>query len=225
MTPKKLKDRKERIRKLDKALKKLFPNARIELNYGTPWELMVAVQLSAQSTDKGVNRITERLFRKYRTLEDYVKAGRSEKGIREFEQDIFQSGFYRAKAKNILAAARMLKEEFGGEVPRTIEEMLRLRGVARKTATVVLKEAYGVVAGITVDTHVIRFVQRFDLSDHKDAVRIEKDLMRLLPKKEWGEFTHRVIHYGRYIAPARPYDTSKDPLVRIYPKAAKRFKA
>lgn len=224
MTPKKLAERKARIRKLDKALKKLFPNAKIELNYSTPLELLVAVQLSAQSTDKGVNRITEKLFKKYRTLEDYVRAGETEKGRREFEADIFQSGFYRAKAKNILAAAKAIKDEFGGEVPRTIEEMLRLRGVARKTATVVLKEAFGVVAGITVDTHVIRFVHRFDLSDYRDPVRIEKDLMRLLPRKEWGEFTHRVIHYGRYIAPARPYDTAKDPLVKIYPKAAKRFR-
>jgi endonuclease-3 len=102
--------------------------------------------------------------------------------------------------------------------------MLSLPGVARKTATVVLKEAYGVVAGITVDTHVIRFVQRYDLSDYKDAVRIERDLMLLLPKKEWGTFTHRVIHYGRYMAPARAYDTAQDPLVRIYPPAAKRFR-
>ena len=118
----------------------------------------------------------------------------------------------------------MVKKEFGGEVPKTMGEMLRLPGVARKTATVVLKEAHGVIAGITVDTHVIRFVQRFDLSDHKNPVKIEKDLMELLPKKEWGRFTHRVIHYGRYLAPARPYDTTKDPLIKIYPSAAKRFR-
>jgi endonuclease III len=224
MTPKKLAERKIRIQKLNTALKKLFPKAEIELKYTTPLELLVAVQLSAQSTDKNVNRITEKLFKKYKTLEDYVRAGKSDRGIRAFEQDIFASGFYRAKAKNILAATRMLKEEFGGEVPNTIEKMLRLPGVARKTATVVLKEAHGVVAGITVDTHVIRFCSRFDLSDYKDAVRIEKDLMQLLPKKEWGTFTHRVIHYGRYLAPARPYDTSKDPLIKIYPSAAKKFR-
>ena len=105
-----------------------------------------------------------------------------------------------------------------------MEPLVTLPGVARKTATVVLPEAYGVVAGITVDTHVIRFVQRFDLSDYKDAVRIERDLMKLVPKKEWAYFTHRVIHYGRYLAPARKYDTSKDPLVKIYPPAAKRFR-
>ena len=224
MTPAKLKARKERIRKLDKALKKLFPKAEIELNYSNPLELLVAVQLSAQSTDKNVNKITEKLFKKYRTLEDYVHAGKTQKGINRFEQDIFASGFYRNKAKNILAATKMIKGEFGGEVPGTIAEMLRLPGVARKTATVVLKEAFNVVAGVTVDTHVIRFVQRYDLSDYKDAVRIEKDLMQLLPQKEWGNFTHRVIHYGRYLAPARPYDTTKDSLVKIYPPAAKKFR-
>lgn len=215
----KLQERKQRILKLDRALKKLFPKAEIELNFKNPLELLIAVQLSAQSTDKNVNKITEKLFKKYRTLDDYLSVP-----VQEFEQDIFSSGFYRAKAKNILGAARMLKAEFGGKVPKTIEEMLRLPGVARKTATVVLKEAYGVVAGITVDTHVIRFVQRFDLSDHKDAVRIERELMVLLPKKEWGHFTHRVIHYGRYLAPARKYDTAKDPLVKIYPPAAKKFR-
>jgi len=219
MTPAKLKIRKERVQKLNQALKKLYPDARIELNFTTPWELMVAVQLSAQSTDKGVNKITEKLFKKYKKLDDYVRAD-----VREFEQDIFASGFYRNKAKNILAAARMVKVEFGGKLPKTIREMLRLPGVARKTATVVLKEAHGVVAGITVDTHVIRFVQRYDLSDYKDAVRIERDLMQLLPKREWGTFTHRVIYYGRYLAPARRYDTSQDPLVKIYPPAAKRFR-
>lgn len=207
------------MQKLNRALKKLYPDPSIELNFSNPWELMVAVQLSAQSTDKGVNKITEKLFKKYRTLDDYVHAD-----PREFEQDIFASGFYRNKARNILGAAKMLKEEFGGALPKTIREMLRLPGVARKTATVVLKEAHGVVAGITVDTHVIRFAARFGLSDYKDAVRIERDLMELLPKKEWGTFTHRVIHYGRYLAPARRYDTAKDPLVKIYPPAAERFR-
>lgn len=219
MTPATLKIRRERIGKLNRALKKLYPNAVIELNFKTPWELMVAVQLSAQSTDKGVNKITEKLFKKYKKLDDYVKADPI-----VFEQDIFASGFYRNKTKNILAAAKMLKEEFGGKLPKTIEEMLRLPGVARKTATVVLKEAHGVVAGITVDTHVIRFVQRYDLSDYKDPVRIERDLMELLPKAEWGTFTHRVIHYGRYLAPARKYDTTLDPLIKIYPPAAKKFR-
>lgn len=219
MTPAKLKERKARLQKLDRALKKLFPDASIELNYTTPWELLVAVQLSAQSTDKQVNKITAKLFKKYKTFSSYIHAD-----PREFERDIFGSGFYRAKTRNILAAAQMIKKEFGGKVPKTIEELLRIPGVARKTATVVLSEAYGVVAGITVDTHVIRFVQRYDLSDYTDPVKIEKDLMQLLPKKEWPHITHRIIHYGRYLAPARVHDTTNDPLVKLYPPAAKRFR-
>jgi endonuclease-3 len=229
MTPKKLAERKERLAKLDKELKKLFPNAKIELNYETPWQLLVAVQLSAQCTDKMVNKITAELFKKYKAPADYVRAGKSAKAVAEFERMIKSSGFYHAKAKNILAAAALVEKSkkdggFGGEVPKTIEELLLLPGVARKTATVVLKEAFNVVAGITVDTHVIRFVQRYDLSDHKDPVRIEKDLMLLVPKKEWGSITHRIIYYGRYLAPARVYDTSKDPLVKIYPPASKKFR-
>ncbi|MDO8548150.1 MAG: endonuclease III [bacterium] len=219
MSPKRLKERKERIKKLNKALKKLFPHASIELKYKTPWQLLVAVQLSAQCTDKMVNRIAALLFKKYKKLDDYVKAK-----PRDFEQDIKSSGFYKNKTKNILAAARMITKEFGGRVPKTMEEMLQLPGVARKTATVVLATAYGVVEGITVDTHVIRFVKRYDLSDRKNPIQIEKDLMQLLPKKEWVNFTHRVIHYGRYLAPARKYDTTKDPLVKIYPKAATMFR-
>lgn len=225
MTPKKLAERRVRIRKLDRALKKLFPNAAIELNYTTPWDLLVAVQLSAQCTDKMVNRITAKLFKKYKNLDAYVRAGKTAKGVRAFEEDIKQSGFYRNKAKNILAAAQMLKNEFGGRVPKSMEEMLRLPGVARKTANVVLAEAHGILAGVTVDTHVIRFVKRFDLSDHRDPVKIERDLMQLLPRKEWRAFTHRVIHYGRYVAPARLYDTSRDPLVKLYLKAGKIFRA
>ena len=224
MNPKKLQERKERIRKLDRELKKLFPHADIELNFGNPWELLVAVELSAQCTDKMVNKITEKLFAQYKTLKDYVRAGKSVKGVARFEQMVKSSGFYKAKTKNILAAAKMVKEEFGGQVPKTIDEMLRIPGVARKTATVVLATAYGVIAGVTVDTHVIRFVQRYDLSDYRDPIRIEKDLMELLPKREWRTFVHRVIHYGRYLAPARPYDTNKDPLVKIYPPAATRFR-
>jgi len=220
MTPEKFTERKERIMKLDRALKKLFPDANIELNFGSPWELLVAVQLSAQCTDNRVNIVTEKLFKKYRNLDDYVNANPM-----EFERDIHSTGFFRNKTKNILSAAKMVQTDFRGKVPKTIEEMLRLPGVARKTATVVLATAYGVVAGVTVDTHGIRFVKRYDLSDHKDPVRIERDLIELLPKKEWEGFAHRVIHYGRYIAPARAYDTSKDPLVKIYPPAAHAFRA
>ncbi len=224
MDAQKLLERKARIRKLNATLKKLYPHAAIELKFKTPWQLMVAVQLSAQSTDKNVNKITSTLFRKYKTLEDYVRAGRTKRRIHEFEKGIFASGFYRAKAKNILGASKMLKEKFNGRVPKTMEGILMLPGVGRKTGNVVLTETYGILGGITVDTHVIRFVQRFDLSNYRDPVRIEKDLMQLLPKKEWRDFTHRVIWYGRRLAPARAYDTATDPLMRIYPKAAKKFR-
>lgn len=224
MTPAKLKERKVRITKLSKALAKLYPDAEIELNFKNAWELVVAVQLSAQSTDKNVNKITEKLFKKYKKLDDYVHAGNTEKGRREFERDIFASGFYHNKAKNILAAAKIIKEENAGKIPKTIEALVKIPGFGRKTANVVLAEAHGVLAGVTVDTHVIRFVQRFDLSDYKDPIRIEKDLMELLPQKEWRLFTHRVIHYGRYLAPARKYDTTKDPLIKIFPPAANKFR-
>lgn len=224
MTPRKQKERKERIQKLDAQLKLLFPDARIELKFKNPWQLLVAVELSAQCTDRMVNKITEKLFKRYKTLDDYVKAGKSAKGIAEFAQMIRASGYFNAKTKNILAAAKMIQEEFEGKVPKTMEELLRIPGVARKTATVVLSTAYEIIDGITVDTHVIRFVQRFGLSDYKDPIHIEKDLMELLPKEEWVKFSHRVIHYGRYLAPAHTYDISKDPLIKIYPPAGKKFR-
>lgn len=219
MTPKKLRERTKRIRKLDRALKKLFPSAGTELIYKSPWQFLVAVELSAQCTDKQVNKITANLFKKYKTVDDYLEADPV-----EFETYIHSCTYSFQKTKNILAAARMLKKEFGGKIPKTLSLLIRLPGVGRKTANVVLGELYGIHEGITVDTHVIRFVYRFDLSDYRDPVKIERDLMKLLPKKEWAHFTHRVIHYGRYMAPARKHDNAKDPLVRIYPKAATRFR-
>jgi len=224
MNSAKIKERKARILKLDRALKKLFPHAKIELNFNNPWQLMVAVQLSAQCTDKMVNKITAELFKNYKTIDDYVRAGKSAKGIADFERMIKPSGFYHNKAKNILAASKMIAAEHKGKVPKTIEELLKIPGVARKTATIVLSAGFGIIAGVTVDTHVIRFVTRYDLSDYKDPVKIERDLMELLPKSEWQNFSHRVIFYGRYLAPARPYNTSKDPLIKIYPPAATRFR-
>jgi endonuclease III len=208
-----------RTRALNAELKKLFPKAEIALRYHSHWELLVAVEMSAQCTDKKVNEVVEKLFKKYPTLEDYVRAKPS-----EFEKDIKSTGFYKNKTKNILAAAKMVQEIFNGEVPKTMEEILTIPGVARKTANVVLGNAYGVVEGIAVDTHVRRFAIRFNLTDSKDPVKIEQDLMALLPKKEWFAFTYRVIEYGRQIAPARVYDVTKDPLIKIYPPAGKIFR-
>jgi endonuclease-3 len=181
---------------------------------------MVAVQLSAQCTDRRVNIVTKELFKTYKTIDDYVDAD-----PRAFEKAIGSVTYYHNKARNIIAAAKFVKREFKRKLPRTMEEMVTIPGVGRKTANVVLADIYGIAPGITVDTHVIRFASRFDLSDYRDAVRIERDLMQIVPEKEWRLFTHRVIHYGRYLAPARPYDLSKDPLVKIYPPAAEKFKA
>src|SRR3989338_9082440 len=192
MTGQRFAERKRRLLKISSRLKRLFPDAKIALRFKNDWELLVAVELSAQCTDVMVNKVTTKLFKKYRTLDDYVQAN-----PREFEQDIKSTGFYRNKAKNILAAARMLKKDFHGKVPKTMPEMLKIPGVARKTGNVVLGSAHGVVEGIAVDTHVRRFAIRFDLSDYKDPVRIERDLMDLLPKKEWFPFTYRLINYCR----------------------------
>jgi endonuclease-3 len=216
---KEFKERKERIAKLNVALKKLYPSATTELTFKTPWQFMVAVQISAQCTDKRVNIITRELFKKYKTLEDYVKADPV-----AFEKMIHSCTYSFNKTRNILAAAKFVKEKYKGKIPQTIQELIEIPGVGRKTANVYLGEIHDIHEGVTVDTHVIRFVQRFNLSDYKDAMRIERDLMELLPKSEWRNFTHRVIFYGRYLAPARKYDTTKDPLIKIYPPAASRFR-
>ncbi len=197
------------------ALRKLYPDVKIALNYGNSWELLVAVILSAQSTDKKINEVTARLFRKYKTINDYVNAD-----IKDFEQDIKASGFYHNKAKNVLASAKMITERFGGRVPDTMEALLSLPGVARKTANIVLGNAYGIVEGIAVDTHVRRFALKFDLTENTDPNKIEQDLMKLLPRKEWFEFTYRMQAYGRDVCPARKHDCRNHPLTKLYPPAA-----
>lgn len=203
----KMKNNKEKAEKILKKLKALFPDAGMMLRYRNNWELLVAVELSAQCTDKKVNEVTEKLFKKYCTLGDYVNAS-----PREFEKDIFQTGFYRNKTKNILAAAKMVKGKFGGKIPKTMEEILTIPGVARKTANVVLGNAYGVVEGIAVDTHVKRLARLWRLSDEESPMKIEKDLMVLLPQEEWFNFTYKVIEYGRKYCTARVKDHSGCPL-------------
>ena len=214
MEKNKLEERKKRGKKIIQILSKEFPNAKIALNYSNNWELFVAVVLSAQCTDKRVNMVTKDLFKKYKTLDDYVGTS-----CEEFEQDIRSTGFYRNKAKNILAAAKKLKIDFGGVVPRNMQDILTLPGAARKTANVVLSNAYNINEGIAIDTHVKRFAQRFDLSDYKDPVRIEKDFMEIFPIEEWNKITYLLIEYGRHICPARPHKCSTHPLTKIYPKA------
>jgi endonuclease-3 len=187
----------------------------IALRFSSPWELYVAVVLSAQCTDKKVNEITATLFTKYRTLEDYRQAP-----FEQFAADIKPSGFYRAKAKNILAAASIVAEHHGGVLPCSMQELLALPGVARKTANVILGNICGIIEGIAVDTHVKRFAQKFDLSDSRRPEKIERDLMALLPKSEWPLLTYRFIEYGRQICPARKHPCTDHPLTKLYPKAA-----
>ncbi len=207
---------KGRIRVVLRELKRLFPNADIALKYRNNWELLVAVILSAQCTDKKVNQVTPPLFKKYPHLEDYIVADPL-----EFERDIHATGFFREKTKRILASAKMIKEQFGGEVPRTMEEILTLPGVARKTANVVLGNAYGVVEGIAVDTHVMRLSKVLGLTKHKDPVKIERDLMKLVPRKEWFSFTYRLIEYGRAYCVARRHNHTACPLTAPLEKLSK----
>ena len=199
--------RKKRAQVILRVLKQLHPKAKIVLNYSNNWELLVAVVLSAQCTDKMVNKVTKRLFKKYRVLDDYVNARQD-----EFEEDIRSTGFYRNKAKSILGAAKMIQQKFEGKIPKTMEEILTLPGVARKTANVVLGNAYGVVKGIAVDTHVRRLSQKFGLTDENDPDKIERDLMGILPKSEWFNFTYRLIDYGRSESPASKRNSNDDPI-------------
>ena len=214
MSPTQKKERMLRVRKMNVILQKLYPNPRIALNHSNNWELLVAVQLSAQCTDARVNIVTEKLFKKYTTIQSYRDASQE-----EMERGVFQCGFYRNKARNIRGAARMIIETYGGVVPQTMEELIQIPGVARKTANVVLSNAFQIHEGIAVDTHVRRFAIRFDLSDFKDPKRIEKDLLEIMPKSEWWGFNHRLVHYGRDVCPARKHDCLKHPLTKIYPKA------
>lgn len=219
-------------------LKKAYPDAKIVLRYTNPWEVLVAVILSAQCTDVMVNKVTEKLFAKYTTLDTYVDAD-----LHEFEEDIKSTGFYHAKANNILQTAKRIKEKFGGVVPKTMEEMVTLKGVARKTANVVLGNAYGIVEGIAVDTHVLRLSQRLRLVDvdriggkkkvefqkgsrtildyKKDAdpVKIEQELMQIIPKKDWFKFTYLLIDHGRAVCRAQNPDCTACVLNQLCPSS------
>ena len=190
--------RKDRTEQIIKLLKRAHPDARCALNHSNAFELLVATILSAQCTDERVNIVTADLFRKYRKPEDYLKVPET-----ELQQDIRTTGFFRNKTRSIQGACKMLVEEFNGEVPKTMEELLRLPGVARKTANVVLGVAYGIAAGIVVDTHVTRLSRRLGLTKQTDAVKIENDLIELVPKKDWIIFSHLLIFHGRRVCKAR----------------------
>jgi len=189
---------KARTRTIIRRLKRAYPGARCSLNHSNPFELLVATILSAQCTDERVNIVTADLFRKYRKPEDYLNVS-----PRELEKDIQSTGFFRNKTKSIQGASKMLTEQYGGQVPRTMEELLELPGVARKTANVVLGNAFDIHAGVVVDTHVTRLSHRLGLTQQKTAEKIEQDLIPIVPKKDWVIFPHLMIYHGRKICKAR----------------------
>jgi endonuclease-3 len=207
-------DRKIRASTVTRLLEKEYPQARIALNHSNPLELLVATILSAQCTDERVNIVTQTLFKKYTRAEDYAKAD-----LTELERDIKSTGFYRNKAKNIKQTGRILVDKFNSQVPRTMEEMLELPGVARKTANIVLQNAYGVVEGIAVDTHVRRVSKRLGLTENEDPNKIEQDLMKIIPKNKWMRITDLLITLGRNACVAKKPKCGTCVLNKICPSA------
>jgi endonuclease-3 len=184
--------------KILKILKREYPKAMLALNFGNPIEILVSTILSAQCTDARVNMVTDSLFKKYKTVKDYANAD-----PKQFEKEVHSTGFYRNKAKNIIAAAKKIISDFSGKVPDSMDELLELPGVARKTANIVLTDGFGKVEGIAVDTHVRRLSQRLGLSKNDDPNKIEQDLMKSFDKKDWGLINHLLVDHGRAICDAR----------------------
>ena len=188
----------QRALKVIELLEKEHPNAKTALNYTNPLELLVATMLSAQTTDERVNIVTKTLFKKYKTPEDYANAD-----LKELEQDVRSTGFYHNKASNLKKSCQMLVEKYNSQVPKTMNQLIELPGVARKTANIVLFNAYGTIAGIAVDTHVRRLSQRLGLTDQNDPAKIEQDLMKIVPKEKWMLLTDLLIFHGRQVCTAR----------------------
>lgn len=206
-------DKKQHTAEIIKRLKKMYPDAHCALNHSNAFELLVATILSAQCTDDRVNIVTATLFRKYRTPQDYVDIS-----LEELTQDLKSINFFNNKAKNIQAMAQKIIENFGGEVPKTMDELLTLNGVARKTANVVLGNAFGIASGVVVDTHVSRLSQRLGITEETTPEKIEKDLATLVPKKNWVMFPHWMIFHGRQICNARKPKCEECKLAEICPK-------
>ncbi|NWG11352.1 endonuclease III [Candidatus Bathyarchaeota archaeon] len=211
---KKPSDKKTKVSKIIQLLEKEHPDAKVALHHSNPLELLIATILSAQCTDERVNIVTKTLFKKYRTPEDYVKAD-----VKELENDIRSTGFFRNKTRNIKGCCKMLIDKFNLQVPRTMEEMLELPGVARKTANIVLSHAYGVVEGIAVDTHVRRLAQRLGLTENEDPNKIEADLMQIVPKNKWMRITDLLIFHGRRVCTAKKPNCAGCVLNKICPSA------
>jgi endonuclease-3 len=216
--PKNAAERQARVNEILRHLDEMYPNVTCALVHRSPWELLVATILSAQSTDKTVNQVTPGLFQKYPAIQDFA-ALRPE----VLARDIHSTGFFNNKAKSVVGAAKKILADFAGQVPRTMDEMLTIPGAARKTANVVLGTAYGIASGIVVDTHVQRISQRLDLTKNTDPVKIERDLVKIIPQERWILFSHQVIHHGRALCYARkprcaecklePFCYSRDKIV------------
>lgn len=207
-------DKKKQAAEVIKRLRREYPDAHCALNHTNPFELLIATILSAQCTDARVNIVTADLFRKYRGPADFIAA---EQG--ELEKDIHSTGFFRNKAKNIQAACKRIVEDYNGEVPRTMDELLTLGGVARKTANVVLGNAFGIASGVVVDTHVSRISQLLGLTENKTPEKIENDLKEIVPKKDWVMFPHWLITHGRNVCIARRPKCGDCPLADICPSS------
>jgi endonuclease-3 len=205
---------KKRVAKIIELLEKQFPDAKTALKYSNPLEMLVATMLSAQTTDERVNIVTRSLFKKYRTPEDYANAD-----IKEMEQDIRSTGFYHNKARNLQKCCQLLVEKFHSQVPKTMEELMELPGVARKTSNIVLYNSYGIIAGVAVDTHVSRVSQRLGLTESDDAAKIEQDLMQITPKENWMKLTDLLILHGRQVCIARKPKCETCVLNKICPCA------
>jgi len=199
-----------RMQKIFSALDALFPQAECALRHDNAFQLLVATILSAQCTDERVNKVTPELFRQFPAPRDYVALPQA-----DLERAIHSTGFFRNKAKNIIGAATKIVQEFGGEVPRTMEELLGLPGVARKTANVVLGTAYGIASGVVVDTHVFRIANRLKLTKQKTPEKVEQDLMRIVPQERWISFSHQIIWFGRKVCFARNPNCAECPLVNV----------
>ena len=215
---KKQQEREARAKTLVGELKKMYPKPKSELTYKTPFQYVVAVVLSAQCTDKKVNECTDVLFKKYKTPKDFMNAK-----LPTLQKEISTIPFFRNKAKSIIGAATIVEKDFGGVVPKTIEELVTLPGVAYKTANVVLGELYGIWEGIATDTHVRRFALRFDLTENTDLTKISKDLEALITKKDWKYVNNGFVLYGRYICPARKHECEEHALTKKWPPAGERW--
>ncbi|CAN5737478.1 endonuclease III [soil metagenome] len=211
-------ERKARAKKMLTYLKKTYPAPQTELNYETPFQLVVAVMMSAQCTDKKVNQLTETLYKKYRTVNDFAKAN-----WETLSEEMKSITYFRTKSKHIIASAKMVRDDFGGVVPHTEDELVRLPGIAYKSAHVIMGELFSTWEGIPTDTHVRRFALRFDLTEKTELTKISKDLEKLIPKADWRYVNNGLVLYGRYVCPARPHECSEHPLTKVWPPAAFRW--